>query len=111
MPLLRTLARLLGPPDIRAELDEARVSAIETHVTALYDELRQQRAELRALHGTMVQLQTDEARRAAEHATMVDALQRLYKRVSARIAREEMKHHDETPESESTLALRKRLGR
>lgn len=49
-----------------------------------------------------------EATRQAEHATMLDALGRLYKRVSMRIAREQQ----ETPaSSESVLTLRQRLGR
>lgn len=83
--------------------DEARVAALETHTKALYDHVRELTRELQ-------QLRQDEARRAAEHATMVDQLTRLYKRVSARIAREEAVTHP-SDTGESVLALRSRLGR
>jgi hypothetical protein len=50
----------------------------------------------------------NEATRAAEHATMLDQLSRLYKRVAMRIARDS----GETPTTgESVLSLRSRLGR
>lgn len=70
-----------------------RVLALETHVKALYDHIKL--------------LESDEVKRAAEHATMVDQLSRLYKRVSARIARADVT----APEGESVLNLRQRLGR
>lgn len=53
-------------------------------------------------------LEKAEALRAAEHAQMVDRLERLYKRITARIAR------DAEPPSETTespLSLRRRLQR
>ena len=46
--------------------------------------------------------------RSAEHAARIDQLDRLYKRVSARIARGE---GEPTHNGESPLALRQRLGR
>jgi len=78
--------------------------------------LRRVHGELR---GRVEALERSEHIRAAEHADMVDRLDRLYKRISARIAR------DTTPEAgtnprpdlgtrapgESVLELRKKLGR
>lgn len=98
---VRWLDTLLGtpPPGDETVRLNARLTAVETHIKALYDHSAETARELQ-------QLRRDEARRAAEHATMVDALDRLYKRVSARIARQ-----DDKAEEESTYDLRKRLGR
>lgn len=98
------LDTLLGrsPADAgKPEGQAARLAAIETHIKALYDHAREN------AHG-LQQLRQDEARRAAEHATMVDQLSRLYKRVSARIMREP---NGTEPDPLSTGELRRRLGR
>lgn len=78
-----------------ADALRSRVTALETHVKALYDHV--------AL------LEREETRRAAEHATMVDQLDRLYKRITARIAR--TYGGDLEPNGESPLSLKRRLGR
>lgn len=107
------LTRLLGAaPTEPATL--ARVEALETHSRALYDETRELRDELRGLTRELQQLRQDEARRAAEHATMVDQLSRLYKRVSMRIEREAAAQLDlpnGAHREESVAELRRRLGR
>lgn len=82
----------VNPTD--ADALRGRVAALETHVKALYDHVQL--------------LERDETRRAAEHATMVDQLDRLYKRVSARISRS---HGGDEPNGETPLSLRRRLGR
>lgn len=84
--------------------DDARFRALETHVQSLYDHVQQTTRELQ-------QLRQDEARRAAEHSTMVDSLTRLYKRVSARIVRDAENGHAAPPAGESVAELRRRLGR
>jgi hypothetical protein len=61
-------------------------------------------ARVAALEDTLHQLHRSEAIRSAEHAAMVDKLDRLYKRVAARVARGENGATDE-----STLAMRNRL--
>lgn len=76
-----------------AEAVRRRVEALETHVKALYDHV--------------TELRREEAQRAAEHATMVDQLTRLYKRVSARIAREPQP--EATQPFESVLDMRRRI--
>lgn len=81
----------------------ARIDALETHIKALYDHVRELTHEIQ-------QTRQDDARRAAEHATMLDALSRLYKRISARIAREDGGMAP-APDEESVLAMRRRLGR
>lgn len=94
----------------------ARLTATETHTKALYDETAELRAELRVAVRELQQLRQDEARRAAEHATMVDQLTRLYKRVSARIEREAQTEDQRAARNsvghvESVAELRRRLGR
>ncbi len=56
-------------------------------------------------------LERAEATRAAEHAAMVDQLDRLYKRVSARIARADRVDREEPALEESVLSLKQRLQR
>jgi hypothetical protein len=64
------------------------------------------------LVGRVAALERAEATRAGEHAAMVDQLERLYKRVSARIAREQPSNNGGAGRSdESVLSLRQRLGR
>lgn len=102
MSFFATLARAIARTP---STDQARLQALETHIKALYDEAQQQRRQLTLFAD-------DEARRAAEHATMVDQLSRLYRRVSARIAREGQSPapNGAHPE-ESVMELRRRLGR
>jgi hypothetical protein len=65
------------------------------------------RARLAALETRVHTLAAQEAARAGEHAAMVDRLDRLYKRISARMVRE---NNGATPApEESPLALRQRL--
>lgn len=102
---LSTLRRFLGgkpPASTNTQGDEARTSALETHVQALYDHCRELTRELQ-------QLRQDEARRAAEHSAMVDQLTRLYKRVSARIVRDAEAGNGAT--NDDTGAWRRRLGK
>ena len=68
----------------------ARLTALETHVKALYDHI--------AL------LEREHTVRLAEHAAMMDQLNRLYKRMAQRVAREAPASEEESP-----LALRERL--
>ena len=70
---------------------DERVTALETHVRVVYERLRE--------------LESAEAARAAEHAVMVDKLDRLFKRISARITRAQA---NGAPD-ESPLAMRQRL--
>lgn len=56
-------------------------------------------------------LERAETVRAAEHAAMVDQLDRLYKRITARIAREHSAKPEPASEGESVLSLRNRLQR
>lgn len=112
MNALSTLARLLGGSRAQHP-DDGRTAALETHVRALYDHVEQLRRDAHALERGHQQLRQDEARRAAEHAAMVDQLNRLYRRMAARIAREA--EHPLTPPSdsdgESVAAFKRRLGR
>jgi len=64
---------------------------------------------LDALRERVVALERAETVRAAEHAAAMDAMQRLYKRVAARIARETTPPNGEAPPEESPLQLRRRL--
>ena len=92
--------------------DAEKLSALETHVRVLIEESATQRAELRELTRELQQLRQDELRRSAEHTGVVDQLNRLYRRMSARVAREaEQNARDHTNDEESVAALRKRLGR
>jgi len=68
----------------------ARVTALETHVKALYDHISL--------------LEREHTVRLAEHAAMMDQLNRLYKRMAQRVAREPASAEEESP-----LALRERL--
>lgn len=94
--VLRTLARaLLGrstrPPSRDTATSHVFEADLRRRVSVLEEEIRE--------------LKHSEITRAAEHSAMVDQLDRLYKRVSARIARSAP---SDTPE-ESPLALRNRL--
>lgn len=65
-------------------------------------------------HQRLLTLEANEATREAQHAAQLDALARLYKRVATRIAREApppVANADAPSESESVLAMRRRLGR
>lgn len=84
------LSRWLARPDHAAT---ARLDALE--------------AATGALASRLATMERAEATRAAEHAAMLDRLDRLYKRVSARISREGNGHTSEP--GESPLALRQRL--
>lgn len=64
---------------------------------------------LDALHDRVVLVERADALRAAEHAAAMDAMARLYKRVSARIARELPANGAAPPQEESPLELRRRL--
>lgn len=75
--------------------DIARLVALETHTKVIYERLEE--------------LERAETTRAAEHAAMCDQLDRLYKRVSARMSRAVAQGSDS--HGESTLALRHRLNR
>jgi hypothetical protein len=112
---MQWLRTLLTPPS-DSPATEARLVALEQHARSLYDHAAEQRRELRELVSELQQLRQDEARRAAEHATMVDQLTRLYKRVSSRIAREGQTaaaaaENGHTQSEESVMELRRRLGR
>lgn len=63
------------------------------------------RARLSALEEAVHAIQRAEAVRAAEHATQLDRFERLYKRLSSRIARD----GGSAAAEESPLALRQRL--
>ena len=60
-----------------------------------------------ALGARIAALEAREAQRSLEHVAAVDALDRLAKRITARMIRAEQAE----PEGESPLALRNRLGR
>ncbi len=64
---------------------------------------------LDALRERVVAVERAESVRAAEHAAALDAMSRLYKRVAARIAREQQPATGDTPPEESPLDLRRRL--
>lgn len=107
--LRRLLRTLLGIP---APLDGATPSS---PVVRRDDELWLRVEKLQSdlgvtsldLYKRVEKLDREEATRAAEHAAMVDQLERLYKRVSARIARAERVGPE--PEGESVLDLKKRI--
>jgi len=76
--------------------------------------VEQLRTSIETLTARVDGLVRAEALRTAEHAHMVDRLDRLYKRIAARIARENGADADPvTPptDNESVLSLRSRLGR
>lgn len=77
---------------------EHRLGALEAHVKVLYEAVQQTAGELQTLR-------QEDTRRAAEHAAMLDSLNRLYRRVSARIGREV----GAAPAEESTKAMIDRL--
>lgn len=104
------LFRTMGQASNAEKAAEARLVALETHIKALYDHVEQLQRENRELVRDFQALRQDEARREAEHATMVDRLARLYKRVATRITREEEPPTEESIE-ESVLDMRRRLGR
>lgn len=62
-----------------------------------------------ALAERIAECERGEALRMAEHAAALDSMTRLYKRVSARMAREHIGQGDEPANGESPLALRRRL--
>ena len=64
--------------------------------------------QVTALEARVRALEASETVRNAEHAAMVDQLDRLYKRISARISREQPQNAAAT---ESVLSLRERLGK
>lgn len=82
--------------------DLERLSQLEAQVAALLTRERTMQAQLDMFRA-------DEVRRSAEHATMVDQLDRLYKRISARISREgrDAPHQN----GETDLDFRRRIGR
>lgn len=120
--LRRLLRTLLGIP---APLDGATLTSPvvrrDDELTALWGQYERLLARLEklesdlgatslSLYQRVEKLERAEATRAAEHAAMVDQLERLYKRVSARIARAD--RIEEPPvEEESVLSLKQRLQR
>ena len=83
--------------------DLSRLTALEAQVAALLERERTMVAQLDMFRA-------DETRRAAEHATMVDQLDRLYKRVAARIARESRDAPHQAPANgETDLDFKRRL--
>lgn len=96
-PVLSLLTRLFRPGTAPNHLGRSALVALQTRVELL---------------------ERSEVVRAAEHAAVIDRLERLYKRVSVRIAREAQSNP--TPEPildsgatsghESVLSMRKRLG-
>jgi hypothetical protein len=97
LAVLRTLARaLLGrstqPPGRDTATSHVFEADLRRRVSVLEEELRE--------------LKHSEVTRSAEHSAMVDQLDRLYKRISARISRAPAQ---EEPPDESPLALRNRL--
>jgi hypothetical protein len=104
MKVLSTVVRLLGGSRDTTPPNLARVLTLETHVKVLYDLVKENARELQ-------QLRQGEALRAAEHATMVDQLTRLYKRQAARIARSEGNGGAPAQQEESVMDFRRRLGR
>lgn len=63
-----------------------------------------------ALAARIAALEATEATREAQHASQLDAFNRLLKRFSQRIVREG-EQSASTPDSESVMSMRKRLGR
>lgn len=91
--MLDILRRLLVTPP-----DNARLAALETHTKVIYERLED--------------VERAEATRAAEHAAMVDQLDRLFKRISARMSRADRAVTQGSDSAEeSPLALKRRLGR
>jgi len=68
---------------------------------------RQTPSPFGAIHARLDALEARETVRAAEHAAMVDQLDRLYKRISARITREHAA--PAAAPTESPLDMRRRL--
>jgi hypothetical protein len=64
---------------------------------------------LEALYVRVDKLERAEVERTAEHAAMVDRLERLYKRVSTRIARESQPEDAAPVPGVSPLALKRRI--
>lgn len=87
---------LFGRPHDASTL-ETRLVTVEGHVKVLYERV--------------LEIDRSEAVRNAEHAAMVDRLERLYKRMATRIARENGAVTAPTDNGESVLAMRRRLGR
>lgn len=95
--LRRLLARWLTVP-----LDGQRVQDLWGRQEALSHALD-------ALRERVSLVEHADAVRAAEHAAALDSMARLYKRVSARIARESLPNGSTQPKEESPLDLRRRL--
>lgn len=95
MPVLGKLRALLATNPTGET--PARVQALETHTRVLYERI--------------TDLERAEMVRAAEHAAMVDKLDRIYKRITARIAYAAQHPNEPASNGESPLALRNRLGR
>ena len=64
-----------------------------------------------ALGARIAALEAREAQRSLEHVAAVDQLDRLAKRITARIIRAAEKEPATEPETESVASLKKRLGR
>lgn len=109
LPFMSWLRPLLAPQH------EARLRAVEAHIAALHDEAAEARREARELTSQLQQLRQDELRRQAEHTGVVDQLNRLYRRMAARVAREAelngkaLTHPSDS--EESVAAMKRRLGR
>lgn len=85
------------------------VAATEHEAQDLWGRQRVLSITLDALTERVVSLERAAAVREAEHAAAIDALNRLYRRVAARIARESPASSAE--KGESVLDLKTRLGR
>lgn len=82
-------------------------TGLSTRLADVANRLTVVEGHLRTHWESLQQLYREEAQRAAEHANMVDQLQRLYKRVATRIAREGVPPEQE----ESTRQMLERLRR
>lgn len=90
---IRRLLRRLSDPPVTGHDDPQLLRRVE-----------QLEERVRLLHGAVAEAQASELERAADHAAMVDKLERIYKRFATRIAREGAAEPEESP-----LTLRNRL--
>ena len=67
--------------------------------------------QLMALEARVAALEVREAQRSLEHVAAVDQLDRLAKRITARITRAAEKEQVAEPDGESVASLKRRLGR
>ena len=103
------------PVDVEAlATQRGQARALSSAVDALVERVLELEHDARRVREALAELKRREAEREGQHAAALDALARLYKRVSARIAREQPAPQASDvapPEAESTLDIRRRLGR